>query len=382
MNGPVGVAQHFACEQHEIGLTFGDDRVGLMRIGDHADGGGGNSRFRADARGEGNLEAGADGDFGVGSETARGDVDEVDAAGAKQAGEGDGFVGRPAAIDPVGCGDSDEEREVSRPSAANCIDDLEQEVGAVFKAAAVGVGALVGERREELVEQIAVRGVDLDDVESCGVGALRGLGKGLNDGVDARLIEGLRGGVVGCEWNGAGGNWLPATVRGWNHMFSPCGGRGHGGLASGMGELNAGAYALAVDEVDDAPEARDVAVLVDAEVVGCNAAFGDDGGSFKDDEASSTLGAAAEMNEMPIGGEAIVGRVLAHRGDADAVGKGDRSKLKGRKERMAHACVGLYVVLGLHFNGCAGDGRDAEATRAGGMYGLSNGNTRRNRERK
>ena len=52
------------------------------------------------------------------------------------------------------------------PLGADGVNDFERQPGAVFEAAAVVVGALVGERREKLVEQVAVGGVDLDEVEA------------------------------------------------------------------------------------------------------------------------------------------------------------------------------------------------------------------------
>ena len=119
MERPVGIAEHFAGEEDEIGLAVGDDCVGLLRIGDHADGGGGDGGFGADARGEGNLVAGADGDFCVGNEAAGGDVDEVDAVGAEMAGESDGVVDGPAAFGPVGGRDADEEGQVFGPGCAD-----------------------------------------------------------------------------------------------------------------------------------------------------------------------------------------------------------------------------------------------------------------------
>ena len=47
------------------------------------------------------------------------------------------------------------------------------------------------------------------------------------------------------------------------------------------------------------------------------------------DQTCAALGAAAQMDKMPIGGEAVEGGVLAHGRDADAVGKDYGAKLKG-----------------------------------------------------
>jgi len=51
-------------------------------------------------------------------------------------------------------------------------DHLEQQPGASGEAAAVSVLAVVGERREERVQEVAVGGVDLDEPEAGGKGAL------------------------------------------------------------------------------------------------------------------------------------------------------------------------------------------------------------------
>jgi hypothetical protein len=50
---------------------------------------------------------------------------------------------------------------------------LEQETGAVFDAAAVSVGSLVGTVLKELVDKIPVCSVQLDAIESRSPGALR-----------------------------------------------------------------------------------------------------------------------------------------------------------------------------------------------------------------
>ena len=37
---PVGIAQEFASQQDEVGLSGGEDVLGLLGCGDHADGSG------------------------------------------------------------------------------------------------------------------------------------------------------------------------------------------------------------------------------------------------------------------------------------------------------------------------------------------------------
>ncbi len=85
VDGPVGIAEHFASQEDEVGFAVFDDAVGLGGFGDHADGGGGDVGLSADAGGEGDLVAGGDGDFGVGRVASRRAIDEVDGVFAKEA---------------------------------------------------------------------------------------------------------------------------------------------------------------------------------------------------------------------------------------------------------------------------------------------------------
>ena len=96
-----------------------------------------------------------------------------------------------------------------------------------------------------------------------------------------------------------------------------------------MGQLDAGAGALGVEEPGDALKGGDVLVLPDAEVAGGDAALRGDGGGFKDDEGGAALGAGSEVDEMPVGGEAILRGVLAHGRNADAIGEGEGAELEG-----------------------------------------------------
>ena len=85
---------------------------------------------------------------------------------AEQAGQLNRFVNIPASLGPVGRRYADEERQMRGPIVANRIDDLQHQARAVLEAAAVCICALVGERREKLVQQIAVCGMDLDELEA------------------------------------------------------------------------------------------------------------------------------------------------------------------------------------------------------------------------
>ena len=95
------------------------------------------------------------------------DVERVD-QGVEHLGEGEPVVHRQAAL--VGLLDAEpvDQREVGADLLAHRADDLEREPRPVLEWPAVLVGALVGLGREELLEQVSVRAVELDGVEPGG----------------------------------------------------------------------------------------------------------------------------------------------------------------------------------------------------------------------
>jgi len=342
VEGPVGVAQELSCEKDEVGLPGANDLVGLGGLCDHTDCSGGDGGFAADGLRVVDLIAGADGDLLSGVVAAGGDIDQIDALLLHELRKGYGLGEVPACAEgfggPVGGGDADEERQVLRPDGADGADDLEREANAVVEAAAVFVGAVVGEGREELVEEVTVGGVNFDEVEACGAGAVGGGNEVGDDLVHAGAVECGGDGVGIVEANGGGSDGLPAAFGGgdgaiglpWN---------GHAGFAAGVGELGAGVGAVLVQEGGDALELGSVLVLPDAEIAGSDAAFRADGVGLGDDQGGAADGTAAEVDEVPVVGEAVDGGVLAHGRDGDAVGQGEAAQLEGGEEvvrRLGH----------------------------------------------
>jgi hypothetical protein len=98
-----------------------------------------------------------------------------------------------------------------------------------------------------------------------------------------------------------------------------------------MCQLNARHGALLFDEMKDARQHLDVRVLVDAKVLRADAAFGDYGAGLRNHQARAAYGSAAQMNKMPVVGEAIFGAVLAHGRNPNAVAKGNTAELERSK---------------------------------------------------
>ena len=335
-HGEVGVAEEFAGDEDEIGLAGLEDVFGLLGFGDHADGAGEDFGVAADLLGERDLVAGADGDLGVEGVAAGGGVDEIDAEGLDVAGELDGVFNRPAAFDPIGGGDAEEEGEVVRHFGADGLRDFAEETGAIVEAAAVFVLAEIGDGREEFVDEIAVGAVDFDDLETGGEGAAGGGGEGSYQGFDFGGGERVGDGVAVTERDGAGGDDLPAVGLAGGDGKAAVPGEFAAGFAAGVGELNGGDGALGFEEGDDAAEGFDVGVAPEAEVAEGDAAGGFDGCCLHHDEAGAAGGAGAEVDQMPIVSEAIDGGIFTHGRDGDAVGEGDAADGEGGEETARH----------------------------------------------
>ena len=109
MVGPVGIAEHFAGEQDQVGVPFGDRGLGLLRLGDHPADGGRNLGLAANSAGHGNQESGSPGDVrDVGRDEVVAHVEQIESGVFELPRQLDRFVDRHAAVDPVGAGGNDE----------------------------------------------------------------------------------------------------------------------------------------------------------------------------------------------------------------------------------------------------------------------------------
>ncbi len=245
----------------------------------------------ANALGKGGLIAGAERNLCRWNDASGGAVDEIDSEGFDLPSESDGILDGPATLGPIRGGDAQPEGKTLGPGEANGCDDLAQEAGAVLKAAAVVVGAGVDQRREELVNEIAVGGVNFNELEASLEGAAGGHGVGEGDACDG--LDSERFGLNGFRGEGFGGGGIDGTPAAFGDgdgvaVIAP--GNIGGGFESGVGELGSGNGSMLADEVDSSGEVLDVLVFPDSEVAGTDAAFGENGSGFGENRACTADG--------------------------------------------------------------------------------------------
>src|SRR3954447_7006496 len=98
-------------------------------------------------------------------DAAGGGIDPVDTARLQLLGELNRLRQIPAAVDPVGRRHPHADRLVVRGPRAARVVALQGEAHAFPERAAIFVGALVRDRRQELMQEVAVRAVQLDRVD-------------------------------------------------------------------------------------------------------------------------------------------------------------------------------------------------------------------------
>ena len=118
----------------------------------------------------------------------------------------------PSAIDPIGGRDAHEDGQAGRHAGPYGARDAQGQPHAVVEAAAIAVVAEIGERRQELVQQIAVCRMDLDHLEAGFEGARGCRLEGGDDPVDPRQIEGDGGRLALVEWHRARRQDVPAAL--------------------------------------------------------------------------------------------------------------------------------------------------------------------------
>ena len=130
---PIGVAQHFAGEEHGVGLTRGEHVLGLYRRGDHTHRPRQDSGFASNALGKCRLIARSNGYFGGRHVAAGRAVDEIDSHRLQLTRQFYRLLEVPAAFGPIRTGQAYEERRAFRPNRAHRGDHFAQEARPVFE---------------------------------------------------------------------------------------------------------------------------------------------------------------------------------------------------------------------------------------------------------
>ena len=105
-------------------------------------------------------------------------------------------------------------------------------------------------------------------------------------------------------------------------------GRGRGRFEARVRQLSSGHAALLANESDDARQIFDMRVFPDAEVARTDASLGEHSDGFGEDGSCAAYSSRAEVNQMPVVGESILARVLAHGRNRNAVPEGNISNFE------------------------------------------------------
>src|SRR5262249_22041358 len=156
--------------------------------------------------------------------------------------------------------------------------DFERIAHARRERAAITVATLVGDRREEAVQEIAVRSVQLDGVDAGADRAFGRLDEGVAHALHVRRRHLVRHRPIGAECNGGWSDRLPSVLARCKRLAAlPWPARG--GFAPGMGELDAELRrAIAAAVGDHARKRRFAIVRIEPEAAVADAAAALDAG--------------------------------------------------------------------------------------------------------
>ena len=229
---------------------------------------------------------------------AAGDLDQVDTEISETLDDGQGFVLGEASFLSIRRVEFDRHGEIASDRFAHGLVGFDEEPHAVVEAAAVLVGALVVERGKELVDQVAVRAMQLHAGKPGLLGQSCGGGKALLDVVDLRAVEfswfGEELAVFTFQLARAGSPWMRVD-GGW-------------GLTAGMVELHPALHA--VHRACFGPRAKwgKVAIVFQCHVAGFSQL------GVVDHHVAGHQHARAALGPLPVqSGETLGRRVIAVR---------------------------------------------------------------------
>lgn len=213
------------------------------------------------------------------------------------------LVDVPAAIDPVGGPDANTDRLTGGKYGAHGIKDLQRKTHTVLQQATILVGALIGNRRHELVQQITMGSVNLDCINTQAHGALRGGDKRILNAAEGCRVKSQRSIITGGKRYGKRRQSLPTAF-----------GNGNVGVSA--------------DGTDDLAE-RDLRFVRIKPKVGVgDATLRLYGGGFRKQYPRAGKRHVPEMDHVPVGRLPVLGRVFAHGRNGNTI---SQSQLVERK---------------------------------------------------
>ena len=302
----------------------------MTRLGDEARRARDDSGFRAHARGVRHVEGDAAGGAAAEHDIARADADEIVIALLQFGGDAHRVLHLQPVLEVIRAGDARAERDAARRLGPHGLGDRHGKAQPPLGVPAPFVRAFVGDGTVKFMDQIAMRRVHLDDVEAETDGAPRRLREGVDGGVDFRVVElrrhvpvlaiGQRRGRDGAPRAFAGaqrpaahpvhmGRGLAARVRELDAEFRAGQGDGARGVQHPPQRVFAGVGIKAEAAVRDAPLARHAR-------------------RFQNDRRRARHGVVHDELQVPVRRAAVVGRILAHGRDGDAVGHAHGAKIK------------------------------------------------------
>src|SRR3989454_427995 len=316
----------------EIGAAGGHDGVDVGVRRDVPHGGRGDSRLVTDAITEGRLVEAAEDGLGVGHGLPCRHGDEVAAVLLEHERHLHRLLRAEPARGPVGGRDLHGHRLRPGPGGAHGIEHLEGIAQAVGERSAVVVPADVRQRRDEAREQVAVGHVQLEHVETRLGGHAGGLDELLPHPVHVLPVHLLRHLALGQVRDRRRGDQRPVAVG--QRLVDPLPEASRRALAAGVGELERDpGQRVPVDKVHDALPGGQVLGLVHARAARADPALAAHVGHLRHHQRRAAHRPRAQIDEVPVAGGPVLGRVLAHRRDDDAVGEHEVAQPERREHR-------------------------------------------------
>ena len=235
----------------------------------------------------------------------------------------------PTALNPIRGRDAQAQHAVI--GLAHGGKNFQRKADAVLKTATVFVSARIGQRRQELVQQIAVGAVDFNRVHTDAVRALGCRHEGVANLRQFLQCHGRRRYFAGQIGFGRRRKGFPTALR-RRQQLRAVPGQGARCFAPGVRQLHADRqrrrqFARALQSLAHGVRG---ALVPQTQAIWRNAAFGQHGGGLDREHRGTAVEQITPVHQMPVAGGAVLRLVLAHRRDHDAIGQAQATARRGQ----------------------------------------------------